>query len=104
MAKYGTTEMLRGGITKEEIAEIRRTLQLGDIVRYRMVIIVKSKNDYRYVEHKVEAEVVAKYPHVVEVVPIGEERGLPIRTVTYTEIAMDRRKQENKKYYGAKRL
>lgn len=98
MSRAGAGQMLiRGGICIEEIAEIKRTLKIGDIVKYRMAVFTKTPKDYRYAEHKVDAEVVAKYPHIVEVVPVRDKRGLPIKTVTYTEIAMERRKQANKK-------
>lgn len=101
MAKYGSEVMLRGGISKEEIEETRRSIRIGDTVGYRMAFCVTTDKDIKYVEHRVDAVVVAKYPHLVEVVPVGDKRKLPIRTVTYTEIAMDQRKQE-KKYSGTR--
>lgn len=101
MEKYGAEVMLRGGISKEEIEETRRSIRIGDTVGYRMLISVTTERDVRYVDHRVDATVVAKYPHLVEVVPVGDKRRLPIRTVTYTEIVMDQRKQE-KKYSGTR--
>lgn len=68
--RYQTT--LRAKLRIEDINELRKRMKIGDIVTYQSV----------------KARVVARYPHLVEVVPIGQSRCLPIRTMTYTEIAM----------------
>lgn len=48
MAKYGTEVMLKGGISKEEIEETRRSIRIGDTVGYRMDICVTTDKDIKY--------------------------------------------------------
>lgn len=86
MGRYAVTK--NADIQSGDIALLRKQIRIGDTVKYPVSEYgCDYKGEWRRSTNLIKA-VVAKYPHLVEGVPKGQERGLPRKTASYIEIAM----------------
>lgn len=83
---------LRNDLKVDDIRKLRKKLSIGSTVKYPLPLYKTANGEWKRYIKMVKAEVVAKYPHLVEVVLIGRECSPPIKTMTYVEIALQRRK------------
>lgn len=83
--------MARVLLTMEDIEKLRRTIKIGDTLKAEVMRYVPGKETF-FVKKIIKVVVVAKYPHLVHVVPKKYlKSALPEMTMTYTEIAMIQR-------------
>lgn len=83
--------MARVLLTIEDIEKLKRTIKIGDTLKAEVMRYVPGKETF-FVKKIIKVVVVAKYPHLVHVVPKRQLRtGLPEMTMTYTDIAMIQR-------------
>lgn len=88
----GNENTVKAVITIEDIRRMRRRIKIGDTVKYPMTTYDLDNPDWRRSTKPVKAMVIAKYPHLVQVIPMGRELPLQTKTMTYIEIAMTQNK------------
>lgn len=79
------------GLRVSDIVELRKRIKIGQKVKYDYLEYDTSGRDMVLRSRTAKAVVVRKYPHLVEVEPVSGGKSLPVRTITYTEIAMRER-------------
>lgn len=83
---------VRNAITPREIEEMKKTLRIGAVIRYEELEYVPE--DRRLlVPRRKKARVIHKFPHLVQIENLhGRPGDRKIRTITYPELVMERRK------------
>lgn len=79
------------GLRGSDIEKLRKKLKIGQKLKYEYLEYDTSGRDMVLRARKGKAVVVRKYPNLVEVEPVSGGKGLPVRTMTYVEIAMKER-------------
>lgn len=70
----------------KDAMKLRRKLKKGQIIKIEKEVFVETGKRTHVVRETEKAEVIEKYPHIVEVRPLAQKGALPRRTATYAEI------------------
>lgn len=79
------------GLRGSDIEKLRKKIKIGQKLKYEYLEYDTSGRDMVLRIRKRKAVVVRKYPHLVEVEPVSGGKRLPVRTMTYIEIAISER-------------
>lgn len=74
-----------------DIDEIRKRTRIGDTVKYPLMVFERGEEIFFTIK-LVPAVVVGRYPHLVQVRLKGRQEMTPVRTMTYVELAAQKKK------------
>ena len=74
-----------------DVDEIRKKTRIGDTVNYPLMVFERGEENFFTVK-LVPAVVVGRFPHLVQVRLKGRQENIPVRTITYVELAAQKKK------------